>query len=85
MNKQKELESIQLKSTRAEVIDANKSMLGLPVWVSGPAHLTDVLPWRGTVTRVVDEEYFIVKPFGRGRKEEKASMYDLRSVSSKKK
>ena len=83
MNKQQELEAIQSKSTKAEIMDANMSMLGDPVCVTLPAHLTDALPWRGTVTKVVDEEYFMVKPFGKNRKEELVSMFDIRSVTKK--
>ena len=83
MNKQQELDAIQLHSTKTEVMEANKSMLGQPVWVTLPAHMTDYLPWRGTVTKVVDEEYFMVKPFGKNRKEESVSMYNIRSVTKK--
>ena len=43
MNKQQELDAIQLKSTKTEVMEANKSMLGQPVWVTLPAHMTDYL------------------------------------------
>jgi len=83
MNKRQELEAIQAKSNKSEVMEANKSILGEPVWVTLPAHMTDHLPWRGTVTKVVDEEYLMVKPFGRNRKEESVSMYNIRSVTKK--
>ena len=43
MNKQQELDAIQLKSTKTEVMEANKSMLGQPVQVTLPAHMTDYL------------------------------------------
>jgi len=81
-DKQQEIELGYEKSENIHRMDLHKEMLGKPVWVVRPPHKTTGLPWKGTVTRVVDTETFLVKRFGNGIEEE-VDMYDIRSVKKK--
>jgi len=63
--------------------ELHKQMLGEPVWVVRSPDKTTSLPWKGTVTRVLDDEAFLVKRFGNGAEEE-VNMFDIRSIKKKK-
>ena len=81
-NKTQEIELGYQKSEDMQRLDIHKQMLGKPVWVVRAPHKTSNLPWKGTVTRVVDSETFLVKRFGNGV-EEQVDMYDIRSVKKR--
>jgi len=71
------------KASSMNQLDIHKQMLGEPVWVVRHPEKATSLPWKGTVTSVVDSETFLVKKFG-SKAEEKVDMFDIRSVTKKK-
>ena len=81
--KAKDLELGYEKADSMNRMDVHKQMLGKPVWVVKPPHKPTNLPWKGTVTKVVSSETFLVKRFGNGVEEE-VDMFDIRSVQKKK-
>ena len=81
--KTRELELGYEKADSMQRLEIHKQMLGEPVWVVRPPHKTTTLPWKGTVTKVVDAKTFLVKRFGSGLEEE-VDMYDVRSIPKKK-
>lgn len=83
-NKTKEIELGYEKANSMHQSELHKQMLGEPVWVVRPPNKTKSLPWKGTVTKVVNDSTFLVKRFGRNEEEE-VDMYDVRSVKKKKK
>ena len=81
-NKNEDIQLGYQKADSMNKVELHKQMLGEPVWVIRPPHKTRSLPWKGTVTKVIDDSTFLVKRFGRNEEEE-VDMYDIRSVQKR--